>query len=342
MSRLRSVVGKLWPRSNAKKIFILLVIIILAGSGGLITVSEQTWFCNLCHIMNPYYASWQASGHSEVNCLECHVKPGFAGIVRAKLNGIAQAVDWSLGRVNTKPNALVVDVSCLREGCHTKESLLAEPPTNIDHKYKFSHQGHIDATVSGLPLLCTTCHSHFEGEEHFKVSTQVCFICHFSKADADSVVRLIDTRCRDCHDVPARPFRQGGVEINHSKFIEAQLGCEQMCHNKQVDPNIHVPDVRCLNCHEFQNQGKYSAKDLHISHSGKDKVECLACHEMINHSVHPIEKHHTSLQCDQCHQVPFEGTRLGEIEFVRMPGDCSLCHNDPHSGQFKKTGPGAG
>jgi nitrate/TMAO reductase-like tetraheme cytochrome c subunit len=337
MSGLRSIFGKLWPRSNVKKIVLLLLVIILAGSGGLITVSEQTWFCNSCHIMNPYYASWKASGHSEVNCLECHIDPGFAGIVRAKLNGIAQAVDYSLGRNGTKPNALVKDDSCLRDGCHAKESLLTEPVTTVNNLYKFSHQGHIDATVSGLPLLCTTCHSHFEGKEHFKISTQVCFICHFSKADNGSVAHLINTRCWDCHDAPGKSITQGGVVIDHSKFILAQLDCEQMCHNKQVDPNTHVQDVRCLDCHDFQNREQYTAEELHLSHSKKDKVECLACHEVIIHTARPIEKHHTSLKCDKCHQAPFEAARLAEIEFIKMPGDCSLCHNDPHSGQFKKT-----
>jgi hypothetical protein len=336
MSGLRTIFGKLWPRSNIKKAVILLVIIILAGSGGFFTVSEQTWFCNSCHIMNPYYASWQASGHSEVNCLECHIEPGFAGLVRAKLNGLAQAVDYSLGRNSTKPNALVGNSSCLRDGCHTTESLSDETVTFIEGRYKFSHQEHIGATVSGLPLLCTTCHSHFEGEEHFKVSTQVCFVCHFSKADTGSTIRLVDTKCWYCHDAPAEPIKRGIARINHTKFILAQLDCEQMCHNKQVNPNIPVPDVRCLDCHDFQNQGQYSAKDLHVSHSGREKVECLACHEMINHSANPIEKHHTSLQCNQCHQAPFEAARLAEIEFIKLPGDCSLCHDDPHSGQFKK------
>jgi nitrate/TMAO reductase-like tetraheme cytochrome c subunit len=335
MSGLRSVVGRLWPRSKLKKVVLLLVILFVAGSGGFITVSEQTWFCNSCHIMNPYYASWQASDHSQVNCLECHVQPGFAGIVRAKLNGLAQAADCFLDRVSPKPSALVEDASCLREGCHTKESLLAESLTDVDGKYKFSHRGHIDAKVSELPLLCTTCHSHFEGQEHFKVSTQVCFVCHFSRADT-ATVRLVDTQCRDCHNAPDKPLSVGRVEIDHAKFIASQLSCEQLCHNKQMDPNTHVSDVRCLDCHDFRNQGQYVAEDLHIRHNGKDKVECLACHEMVNHSANPIEKHHTSLKCDWCHQVPFEGARLAAIEFIKLPSDCSLCHNDPHSGQFQE------
>ena len=158
MARFRSIVSKLWPTSTAKKMAVLLVLVLLASSGGFIAVSEQTGFCNSCHIMNPYYASWRQSGHFEVNCLECHVQPQFSGIVRAKLNGLAQTVDCLLGRVHPKPNALVEDVSCLRNGCHTKESLLSEPVVQVDQKYKFSHRGHIDTQLGGIRLLCSTCH----------------------------------------------------------------------------------------------------------------------------------------------------------------------------------------
>ncbi len=335
MAHFRSIVSKLWPASTAKKIAALLVFVLLASSGGFIVVSERTGFCNSCHIMNPYYTSWQQSGHSEVNCLECHVQPGFNGVVRAKLNGLAQAVDCFLGRVHPKPNALVEDASCLRDGCHTKESLLSEPVAQVDQKYKFSHRGHVDARLGGIRLLCTTCHSRFEGQEHFKVNTQDCFICHFPKAPT-SPVHLVDTKCLDCHDAPAEIFQQGLAEIDHRKFITAQLSCEQLCHNKEIDPDTRVADTRCLDCHEFRNQGEYGASDLHAMHSGKDKVECLACHEMTEHGRSPIDGHHTSLKCDLCHQVPFEGARLAEIESIRLPANCGLCHSDPHAGQFTK------
>ncbi len=335
MARFRSTIRKLWPASKAKKIAVLLILLLLACSGSFFAISEQTVFCNSCHIMNPYYASWQRSKHSEVNCLECHVQPGLAGLARAKLNGLAQAVDYFLDRDGPKPNALVEDASCLRDGCHTKESLLSEPVAHVDGKYKFSHQGHIDAELGGMRLLCTTCHSHYEGREHFTVSSQNCFICHFLRAET-SLAPLVDTKCLGCHDVPAEVFKRGLAEIDHRKFIASQLGCEQLCHNRQVNPDAHVRDVRCLDCHEFRNEGKNAATDLHTIHGRKDKVECSACHEMIKHAARPIDKHHTSLQCDQCHQVPFEAARLAGIEFIKLPSDCGLCHNDPHSGQFTK------
>jgi len=335
MARFRSIVSKLWPASTAKKIAVLLVFVFLAFSGGFFAISEQTGFCNSCHIMNPYYASWQQSKHSEVNCLECHVQPGLAGLAKAKLNGLAQAVDYFLDRAGPKPNALVEDVSCLRDGCHTKESLLSEPVGQADQKYKFSHRGHIDAQLGGIRLLCATCHSRFEGDEHFKVNTQDCFICHFLKAQT-SPAHLVETKCLDCHDVPAEVFKQGLAEIDHRKFVASQLSCEQLCHTRQIDPNNRVADVRCLDCHEFRNQGKYVATDLHAMHNGKDKVECLACHEMMAHGKSPIDGHHTSRKCDQCHAIPFEGARLAEIDFIELPAECGLCHNDPHAGQFTK------
>ena len=52
-----------------------------------IKVTGTTEFCNSCHIMNDYYASWQTSSHAEVNCLMCHLQPGFSGYVMGKING---------------------------------------------------------------------------------------------------------------------------------------------------------------------------------------------------------------------------------------------------------------
>ena len=92
-------------------------------AAGAIVVTGQTGFCNSCHIMNPYYASWQTSGHASVNCLDCHLQPGFSGYVKGKINGLAQAVDCLVGRVGTKPNANVTDASCLRSDCHSVEEI---------------------------------------------------------------------------------------------------------------------------------------------------------------------------------------------------------------------------
>ena len=108
-----------WPT----RIFILLslVLIFMVVS---IEITSQPGFCNSCHIMNSFYASWKVSDHSNVNCLDCHLQPGFTGYVKGKLNGLAQLVDCVVGRIGTKPSAFVLDVSCLRSECHSIEELI--------------------------------------------------------------------------------------------------------------------------------------------------------------------------------------------------------------------------
>jgi len=48
-------------------------------------------FCgSTCHVMSPENAAYHVSSHSGVACTECHVAPGTAGYIHAKLNGTKQ------------------------------------------------------------------------------------------------------------------------------------------------------------------------------------------------------------------------------------------------------------
>ncbi len=52
--------------------------------------TSRPQFCNSCHIMEPYYRSWQVSSHSNVSCTKCHFPPGAGEKVRGKLLGLVQ------------------------------------------------------------------------------------------------------------------------------------------------------------------------------------------------------------------------------------------------------------
>ena len=106
-----------------------------------IEVTSQSGFCDSCHIMNDYYASWERSTHNEVECLKCHLQPGFTNYMVGKINGLAQTVDCLVGRVGTKAEATVFDVSCLRSECHSVDKLLDEDI--VFGNVKFTHKGHI-------------------------------------------------------------------------------------------------------------------------------------------------------------------------------------------------------
>jgi len=272
-----------------------------------IAVTGQPGFCNSCHVMNPYYASWETSSHSEVNCLDCHLQPGFAGYIKGKINGLAQAVDCMVGRVGTKPNANVADASCLRSECHSTEELVS---TEIDYEgIKFTHAKHVDRVVDGVSIACGTCHSHFEGDEHFNVNTDVCVTCHFVKG-GEAGSESVQTACLSCHEIPSGVIKRGFVTIDHADFATYQTSCEESCHKRQVAKEKSVDDSVCLNCHSFKNEHEHSSTELHVAHSHEEKVECFACHGSVSH-----------------------GETAASMSVSAMM-DCKSCHSDTHSAQL--------
>ena len=74
------------------------VIVLLVGFGAAITAvgatavgwTETADFCGRCHTMGPELKAYAQSPHRDVACAECHVEPGVAGWIKAKLNGTRQ------------------------------------------------------------------------------------------------------------------------------------------------------------------------------------------------------------------------------------------------------------
>lgn len=306
LSKIISFPFSKFMQLHLKAKIVLVVAIIVVFSSGMIIVSEQPGFCNSCHIMNPYYESWKASSHSHVNCLDCHLRPGLMGHIEGKINGLAQAVDCIVGRYGTKPNATVLDASCLRSECHQVDALSSKPLKF--GRAKFSHEKHIGHEVGGIKISCGTCHSHFEGEEHFKVNRDVCFTCHFVKS-SESEAKLVQTDCLVCHDPPDKVIKRGLVTVNHKEFASYDTSCEQSCHKGQVEKISNVDESVCLNCHNFGMSEDVESEELHRMHGEGHKVECFACHGKIEHG-------------------PTEDASLTAMM------DCRSCHNDTHNLQL--------
>lgn len=277
---------------------LLLAVIVSFFAAGAIVVTGQPGFCNSCHIMNTYYDSWEHSEHSNVNCLDCHLQPGFSGYVKGKINGLAQAVDCMVGRVSTKPSATVKDASCLRSECHSTEELVS---TNIDYAgIKFTHNNHIDKDVNGIKISCGTCHSHFEGNEHFTVNNDACYTCHFLK-DSETGSGVVQTGCTDCHEVPNKVIKRGLVTINHAEFVSYKASCEESCHKKDINKTSNVDDNVCLNCHSFSKEQHADSVALHESHTNNEKVECFACHGQVSHGQTEVASISVMMDCQNCH-----------------------------------------
>jgi len=298
---IKSGVQKVRRLSLVGKLGLVALFLMLAITGS-VAVTERPQFCNSCHIMNSYYKSWKVSSHHMENCLDCHLVPGVAGHVRGKINGLAQLVDCVMDRYGTKPNATVQDVSCLRDGCHSIAALATKPLTH--GKTKFAHEKHLSKEVDGIKISCTTCHSHFEGDEHFKVNTEACFTCHFLKNNKDNK-RLVNTQCKSCHEVPKEVIKRDFIEINHTDFISYGANCDDSCHVKQIQKSTEVSPSVCLSCHTYRNDNKYDGAQLHAMHSNGHKVECFDCHGEISHKA------------------------ISGGMVAAMP-DCSKCHSNTH------------
>ncbi len=285
------------------KILLLLGIFSFFAAGAIV-VTGTTGFCNSCHVMNPYYDSWQNSKHSEVNCLDCHLQPGFTGYIKGKINGLAQAVDCMVGRVGKKPNATVVDASCMRPECHTVEKIAEDDVNNVD--VKFTHEKHVGKVVDGVRITCGMCHSHFEGDEHFNVNKNVCFACHFLR-QRETEKRLVQTHCTDCHEVPDRTIKRGLVTINHTEFLSYKASCETSCHKREVQKMSEVADTICLNCHSYrktnqpENVALHNSMEMHAAHTKDEKVECFACHGKVPHGQTEVESLTVMMDCQNCH-----------------------------------------
>jgi hypothetical protein len=58
---------------------------------------ESDQFCGQsCHVMKPQFMANQRTVHRNVGCVECHIVPGAAGFIAAKMNGTRQLIEVTL------------------------------------------------------------------------------------------------------------------------------------------------------------------------------------------------------------------------------------------------------
>ncbi len=84
---------------------ILLIVLVVAGIGSIATMvglkaigySESSAFCGKCHTMAPELRAYKMAAHSEIPCADCHVEPGAAGFIKAKIKGTQQLIEVVTG-----------------------------------------------------------------------------------------------------------------------------------------------------------------------------------------------------------------------------------------------------
>jgi hypothetical protein len=304
------VEGGLFPlrlRLRFAGFFCLGVVALVAGSGVFFWQSSKSWFCNTCHIMEPYVRSWRESTHGKegVECIACHFAPGFKSSVASKLQASSMLIAYVTGTYDTAPFAEIPDASCMRPGCHEERLLEGKVAFKGVH---FDHKPHLTELRRGKRLRCQTCHSQIVQGSHITVTESVCFTCHFKDLKHGRVEEPV-AGCTGCHDVPEGPVKLvTGDEYNHADYQERKVACYK-CHFDSVQGNGRVPKQVCLGCHkEPDHLAKFDDHEfMHKNHVTDHKVECFHCHTEIRHGRDP-EPEPSEAMCDRCHEAKHDYT----------------------------------
>jgi nitrate/TMAO reductase-like tetraheme cytochrome c subunit len=270
--------------------------------------SSEPEFCNSCHIMEPYYSSWEHSAHADIKCIECHFEPGTMGTVRGKFQAISQLAKYVTRTQGTRPWAEVSDASCVRSGCHALSSLEGSMEFG---RVAFDHRPHLLET-RGKRMRCVTCHSQVLVDQHFAIEESVCYTCHFQPG-ADGVIPERTGGCGVCHGPPQGELEVAGRPFEHAPYLARGVDCRE-CHDAVVQGTGTVHEQRCRSCHgEPELLAEIGAPELlHQKHVTERKVECSECHLEIQHglglsaSAHPASDH----ACAACHGSAHEAALL--------------------------------
>jgi nitrate/TMAO reductase-like tetraheme cytochrome c subunit len=347
---VRALFKRLWTRRRWRLAMLIAPPLMLLGMVGSVEMTSTSSFCGTCHVMKPFHATWSASPHKGVDCVQCHIPPGIGSLISAKLNGLGQLVDCELDRTSTRPTAVVADASCTREGCHDLATIraLARPVK----PFMFDHAKHLDLEYAGISVRCTTCHSHVTSAKHFELNTSVCVTCHLLKpqasppaatqAPAGSAVLPVSftssgaaapaapikatNRCRDCHEPPTQTIEYRGLKVVHAEYLAYGAACES-CHRGVTATPPPVGDERCQTCHDFGRQPEMSVTDLHKAHSNtrRHKVECANCHGEIRHGPDAQTMRLEQIDCRACHQ----GQHQIQQQIYEFPGATAAAHQPP-------------
>jgi nitrate/TMAO reductase-like tetraheme cytochrome c subunit len=320
--------------------------------------TSRSAFCDTCHEMEPYYASWQTSSHATAECIECHIPPGFVAYVQTKLFSFREIWVHITG-ADEAPLAATRDIpngSCFR--CHDTPAdlLIARTP--------FAHNDH-------TAYFCISCHTRLVHRDvnppYYKSPGAMasCLECHDGK--------IAPSDCTTCHPVGHEPRgecsvchnTEGWTGITHQFPItggHADLGCTD-CHVDKpgvaMIPGIQLPvaDPACVSCHGDQHgQGLTDCARCHTpdgwipaNFTHTPESDCSTCHTPQHEAVgqcsachgteswartHPFQRTgaHADLTCTDCHK---SGQGLGTITGTQLPKvspSCVSCHGVQHPG----------
>lgn len=135
---------------NWRVIAIVVAVVVVVGVASFFPIAlatDESTFCKSCHSMQPFYDAFRSGAHPDLQCIDCHVDPGYQSRFLHKFSTFEEIY----AQLFTSPafpnyNAEIPNARCLR--CHS--SL----PTRLDQVDQFSHRMHLSRNIQ-----CISCHA---------------------------------------------------------------------------------------------------------------------------------------------------------------------------------------
>ncbi|MFO1095925.1 MAG: NapC/NirT family cytochrome c [Planctomycetaceae bacterium] len=264
-----SPAAPLAPRRRWIKRLALSLLALIVGSAALLGVAEHETakpeFCGSCHIMDPYYESWQADLHGgkmAIACVECHYAPGERTTINAKLRGLSQVASYVSGRYGaTRPRAHVSNDSCLTSNCHGDQKFMDQDIAV--GTVQFTHASHLQVDLKQLQNIeqeIAAVRAQIVAAAGEEIAGELQSAAREAGPYADRMDRMAKIAARGAAPVGQADLQRLS-ELSHRGVRVAQLA-----------------EIQCTNCHSY---GAKISMDGHPSpahHFSVAKTTCYTCH----------------------------------------------------------------
>jgi nitrate/TMAO reductase-like tetraheme cytochrome c subunit len=316
------------------------------GFTGLKATSSSP-FCSSCHEMKPEVYTWKASTHSEVDCVNCHVKQGAKNLANEKKEVIVDAYKKKMGTYTAPIHMAseIPDSSC--ERCHNVNTREFTPSGDLiiphdKHKNKGiecvqCHSGVAHGKIADRKMTFQADYDKWDQEQGTAAMADFKFI----RPDMDTCIechkaRKVSTECSLCHKTGMIPKSHKEADFateTHGKQAAENLQKCNQCHNDMSKEKLEGYDEGSVLDKYLTKNGQSTTKN-HLNYA-RENTFCLDCHikKPISHDSKFINKHgklanENQKLCLACHDKnKTSSPSINKTNTVY----CSSCHPSSHS-----------
>jgi nitrate/TMAO reductase-like tetraheme cytochrome c subunit len=324
---------------------------------------ETDQFCGQsCHVMKPQFVANRRTPHRNVACVDCHIVPGAAGYVKAKMNGQKQLVEVVLNNYERPvPPALASDkLAPSSETCETCHSRSTEIGQSLIIRSKFKDDEMNTPTQS--VLMMNVGGGRLGGIHGIHMSPDIEIRYHTAdpKRQVIGTVEYRNTRtgqtsvysvpnaketsdpvfvmqCADCHNRQGHAFEQPDEAVNHA-MAEGQIplglpfahkaGVEilKRSYNDQEEAAKAIPAAfSAFYAQKYPDVASKRSGD--ISQAGKVLANLYDQNVFpdlgVKWGTYPDNLGHAdNFGCFRCHDESHQTAQKKTIS-----QDCTICHN---------------